>query len=138
MPLSSHIHQCGDSHSFQQVHDSTRAVPKMQPQDLKPKLTSPVQSRVASASASLPPQFVPISTLYQGHVTRDSVSQEIKVLSAKKFVAVVMLMIHLVCGFIPNYHGTNVTHMTLSNSCTSAWNRLQVSKACSPTLMVMQ
>lgn len=102
VPLSSHVHQRRDGHSFLQVQESARAASRRPLQDfeVQTEISCAKQSRVAgwtSTHASLPARFVPIKTsllLYQDHVIRDSVSQETKVLSIKKFVAVVMLMIH--------------------------------------------
>lgn len=45
VPISSHVRQRGDSHSFQQEHESTRAASGRQLQDLKSKLRSTVQSK---------------------------------------------------------------------------------------------
>ena len=45
VPLSLHVHQHGDGSSFPHVHESARAAPRRQLQDLKSKLRSPVQSK---------------------------------------------------------------------------------------------
>lgn len=45
VPLSLQDHQCGDGHSFLQVHENTRALSGRQLQDLKSKLRPPVQSK---------------------------------------------------------------------------------------------
>lgn len=100
MLLSLPIHQHGDGPSFTQVLDNAGAASRRQLQDLK-LLRCLVQSKaglmVELHTCNPPAQFVPIKIslpFSQGRVARDFVSQERKVLSIKKFVAVVMLMIH--------------------------------------------